>query len=59
MRSASTVASGSLTIHDVSPPEQNAGPSPVTTTARTERSSFRSSIAATQETVIGPDIALR
>ena len=59
MRSWSTLASGSLTIHDVSPPEQNAEPSPVTTTTRTDGSARSSSIAATQEAVIGPDIALR
>ena len=39
------MASGSLAIHEVLPPEQNAEPSPVTTTARTERSAASSSMA--------------
>ena len=30
------MASGSLAIHDVLPPEQNAEPAPVTTTARSD-----------------------
>ena len=36
MRSWSTAASGSLAIQDVFPPEQNADPSPVTTTLPTD-----------------------
>ncbi len=59
MRSSSTVASGSLAIHEVSPPEQNAEPSPVTTTTRTERSTARAATAAVQASVIASDIALR
>ena len=59
MRRWSTEASGSLAIHEVSPPEQKAEPSPVTTTARSERSAASSSTAATQDAVISSDIALR
>ena len=59
MRRWSTVASGSLAIHEVLPPEQNADPSPVTTTTRTERSAASWSMARTHESVISGDIALR
>ena len=41
------------------PPEQNAEPSPVTTTARSDRSAASSSIAAAHDAVISSDIALR
>ena len=53
------MASGSLAIQDVLPPEQNAEPSPVTTTARSARSAASSATAATHEAVISSDIALR
>jgi hypothetical protein len=43
----------------VLPPELNAVPEPVTTTARTVRSAATSSIAATHDAVISSDIALR
>ncbi len=43
------MASGSLAIHEVLPPEQNAAPSPVTTTTRTERSAASASMAWTQD----------
>ena len=53
------MASGSPASHAVLPPEQNAEPSPVTTTARTDRSAASSSTAAAQAAVISSDIALR
>ena len=53
------MASGSLAIQEVLPPEQNAEPSPVTTTARSDRSAASSATAATQDEVISSDIALR
>ena len=59
MRSWSTVASGSLAIQDVFPPEQNADPSPVTTTARSSLSVASSATAETHDEVISSDIALR
>ena len=59
MRSWSTVASGSLAIQEVLPPEQNADPSPVTTTARRSRSAASSATAETHDEVISSDMALR
>lgn len=59
MRSWSTVVSASGTSQDRLPPEQKPLPSPVTTTARTDASSARWSIARTQEAVISSLIALR
>ena len=53
------MASGSLAIQDVFPPEQNADPSPVTTTARSSRSAASSATAETHDEVISSDMALR
>ena len=53
------MASGSLAIHDVFPPEQNADPSPVTTTARSSLSAASSVTAETHDEVISSDMALR
>ena len=43
------MASGSLAIQEVFPPEQNADPSPVTTTARSSRSAASSATAETHD----------
>src|SRR3954453_19472792 len=55
----STVRSGDSPIQDRSPPAQNAVPSPVTTTARTDRSSRRPAIVSAHGLVSSAVIALR
>src|SRR3954471_1426013 len=55
----STVRSGDSPIHDRSPPAQNAVPSPVTTTARTDRSLRRLAMVSPHALVSSAVIALR
>ena len=53
------MASGSLAIHEVLPPEQNAVPAPVTTTARSVAVGRQVVDAAAHASVIASDMALR